>query len=61
MFLRAFATPLDRDAEFGVRAGLVLPFARVTDRAALPAELVARDTLPIPVWATRLDLTLPAG
>jgi hydroxyquinol 1,2-dioxygenase len=51
---------LDGDAVFGVRAGLVLPFARVTDRAALPASLAARDTLHLPVWATRLDLTLPA-
>ncbi len=52
---------LDGDAVFGVRAGLVLPFAKVTDRATLPANLAARDTLPLPVWATRLDLTLPAG
>jgi hydroxyquinol 1,2-dioxygenase len=50
---------LDRDAVFGVRAGLVLPFSRVTDRAALPANLAARDSLPLPVWAARLDLTLP--
>lgn len=49
---------LDGDAVFGVRSGLVLPFARVTDRAALPANLVARDTLPLPVWSARLDLTL---
>jgi len=52
---------LDGDAVFGVRAGLVLPFAKLTDRAALPANLAARDTLPLPVWSTRLDLTLPAG
>jgi len=52
---------LDGDAVFGVRARLVLPFARVTDRAALPANLVVRDSLPLPTWATRLDLTLPAG
>lgn len=52
---------LDGDAVFGVRVPLVLPFSRVTDRQALPANLVARDTLPMPVWATRLDLTLPAG
>ena len=50
---------LDRDAVFGVRAGLVLPFRRVTDRAALPANLAARDSLPMPVWSARLDLTLP--
>lgn len=50
---------LDRDAVFGVRAGLVLPFGRTKDRAALPANLVARDTLPMPVWTARLDLTLP--
>jgi hydroxyquinol 1,2-dioxygenase len=49
---------LDGDAVFGVRSGLVLPFARVTDRAALPANLAARDTLPLPVWSARLDLTL---
>lgn len=52
---------LDGDAVFGVRAGLVLPFSKVSDRTALPANLAARETLPLPVWATRLDLTLPAG
>ncbi len=52
---------LDGDAVFGVRAGLVLPFGKVTDRAALPANLAARDTLPLPVWTARLDLTLPPG
>lgn len=50
---------LDHDAVFGVRAGLVLPFGRATDRAALPANLAARETLPMPVWTARLDLTLP--
>ncbi len=50
---------LDRDAVFGVRAGLVLPFRRVADRASLPANLAARDKLPLPVWTARLDLTLP--
>lgn len=50
---------LDQDAVFGVRAPLVLPFKRATDRAALPANLVARDKLPMPVWTARLDLTLP--
>src|SRR6185437_15601338 len=50
---------LDRDAVFGVRAGLVLPFKRAADRAALPANLAARATLPMPVWTARLDLTLP--
>lgn len=50
---------LDQDAVFGVRAPLVLPFKRATDRAALPANLAARDTLPMPVWTARLDLTLP--
>jgi len=32
---------------FGVRAGLVLPFRRVADRASLPANLAARDKLPL--------------
>ena len=50
---------LDRDAVFGVRGGLVLPFKRETDRAQLPANLAARDTLPMPVWTATLDLTLP--
>ena len=50
---------LDRDAVFGVRAPLVLPFKKVTDRAALPANLSGRDTLPMPVWTARIDLTLP--
>lgn len=49
---------LDGDAVFGVRSGLVLPFTRLTDRAALPAHLAARDTLPMPVWSARLDLKL---
>lgn len=51
---------LDQDAVFGVRAPLVLPFKQATDRAALPANLAARDTLPMPVWTARLDLMLPA-
>jgi len=42
-----------------VRGGLVLPFKRAADRAALPANLAARATLPMPVWTARLDLTLP--
>ena len=50
---------LDGDAVFGVRAGLVLPFRRVSDRAALPANLAARDSLPLPVWSANLNLALP--
>ena len=34
---------LDRDAVFGVRAKLVLPFKRVTERAELPANLAAGE------------------
>ena len=45
---------------FGVRGGLVLPFKQATDRAELPANLAARDTLPMPVWTATLDLKLPA-
>jgi len=52
---------LDRDAVFGVRAGLVLPFKRASDRKELPANLAARETLPMPVWTARLDLRLPAA
>ena len=52
---------LDSDAVFGVRAGLVVPFRRVADRAALPANLAARDSLPLPVWTATLDLKLPAA
>jgi len=52
---------LDRDAVFGVRAPLVLPFKRVADRAELPKNLAARDSLPLPVWTARIDLTLPAA
>lgn len=52
---------LDNDAVFGVRAGLVVPFRRVADRAALPANLAARDSLPLPVWSASLDLKLPAA
>ncbi|MGQ0581832.1 MAG: dioxygenase family protein [Reyranella sp.] len=52
---------LDSDAVFGVRVPLVLPFAKATDRAKLPANLAAREMLPLPVWTARLDLALPAG
>ncbi len=50
---------LDRDAVFGVRADLVLPFRKVTDRQALPANLAAREALPMPVWSTSIDIVLP--
>ena len=49
---------LDGDAVFGVRGGLVLPFVRAKDRSDLPPNLAARETLPMPVWTARLDLTL---
>jgi protocatechuate 3,4-dioxygenase beta subunit len=52
---------LDRDAVFGVRGPLVLPFKRVSDRKELPANLAARETLPMPVWTARIDLKLPAA
>ncbi|WIM09434.1 dioxygenase [Enhydrobacter sp.] len=52
---------LDRDAVFGVRAGLVLPFKRTADRSALPANLAARESLPLPVWTATIDVTLPAA
>lgn len=52
---------LDQDAVFGVRGGLVLPFTQATERKELPANLAARDTLPMPVWTARLDLELPAA
>jgi hydroxyquinol 1,2-dioxygenase len=52
---------LDSDAVFGVRVPLVLPFAKAMDRSKLPVNLAARETLPLPVWTARLDLTLPAG
>ncbi len=52
---------LDGDAVFGVRASLVMPFRKVADRQELPANLAARDSLPMPVWTARLDVTLPAA
>ncbi len=52
---------LDRDAVFGVRVPLVMPFKRASDRKELPANLAARDTLPLPVWTAKLDLKLPAA
>ncbi|MFI5000472.1 MAG: dioxygenase [Reyranellales bacterium] len=52
---------LDRDAVFGVRAPLVLPFKKASDRKELPANLAARETLPLPVWTAKLDLRLPAA
>ncbi len=52
---------LDQDAVFGVRGGLVLPFKQVTDRAELPANLAAGNSLPMPVWMATLDLKLPAA
>lgn len=51
---------LDSDAVFGVRVPLVLPFAKAKDRSSLPANLAARETLPLPVWTANLDLALPA-
>lgn len=51
---------LDQDAVFGVRAGLVMPFGKATDRAQLPANLAIRDKVPLPVWTAKLDLKLPA-
>ena len=50
---------LDSDAVFGVRVPLVLPFAKATERKALPSNLAARETLPLPVWTAKLDLALP--
>jgi len=52
---------LEQDAVFGVRGGLVLPFKRETDRAKLPANLAAGNSLPMPVWTATLDLKLPAA
>ena len=52
---------LEQDAVFGVRGGLVLPFKRAADRQSLPANLAARETLPMPVWTATLDLKLPAA
>ena len=52
---------LEQDAVFGVRSGLVLPFKQVKDRKQLPANLAARETLPMPVWTAKLDLKLPAA
>jgi protocatechuate 3,4-dioxygenase beta subunit len=52
---------LDRDAVFGVRGGLVLPFKQAKDRKELPVNLAARETLPLPVWTATLDLKLPAA
>lgn len=52
---------LDRDAVFGVRGALVLPFRRASERSALPATLVARKSLPLPVWTATINLTLPSA
>jgi hydroxyquinol 1,2-dioxygenase len=52
---------LEQDAVFGVRGGLVLPFKQAKDRKELPANLAARETLPMPVWTATLDLKLPAA
>ncbi|MBV8188507.1 MAG: hydroxyquinol 1,2-dioxygenase [Alphaproteobacteria bacterium] len=52
---------LDRDAVFGVRGPLVLPFHKVSDRAALPKNLAVLDKLPLPVWTARIDFTLPTA
>jgi len=48
-------------AVFGVRVPLVLPFKQAKDRKELPANLAARETLPLPVWTATLDLKLPAA
>jgi hydroxyquinol 1,2-dioxygenase len=60
MFFPGDDKHLDRDAVFGVRVPLVLPFKKAADRKDLPANLAARDTLPMPVWTAELALRLPA-
>jgi hydroxyquinol 1,2-dioxygenase len=60
MFFPGDYKHLDRDAVFGVRVPLVLPFKKAADRKDLPANLAARDTLPMPVWTAELALRLPA-
>ncbi|SJZ31936.1 catechol 1,2-dioxygenase [Enhydrobacter aerosaccus] len=50
---------LDRDAVFGVRGGLVLPFKQIKERSALPANLAVRESVPLPAWTATIDLTLP--
>src|SRR5262249_36599761 len=52
---------LHRDAVFGVRRQLVLPFKRVSGRAELAKNRAARESLPLPVGTARIDLTLPAA
>jgi protocatechuate 3,4-dioxygenase beta subunit len=52
---------LDSDAVFGVRGPLVLPFRKVSDRKTLPSNLAAHNTLPMPVWAAEINLTLPTA
>jgi hypothetical protein len=37
----------------------VLPFRRAADRAALPANLAVRESLPLPVWTVTIDIRLP--
>lgn len=50
---------LDSDAVFGVREDLVMRYAPTTDRAFLPADLAARDTLEPPFLMVRFDFRLP--
>jgi protocatechuate 3,4-dioxygenase beta subunit len=49
---------LDQDAVFGVRESLILDLQPEVDRGALPAELEARDRLPLPVLFADYDFTL---
>lgn len=49
---------LDQDAVFGVRSDLVMEY-KPGDRAALPADIVARDTLADEFSAVDFDFVLP--
>lgn len=48
---------LDQDAVFGVREDLIMVYTPV-DRADLPADLAARDTLPLPMTKVDFNFTL---
>lgn len=48
---------LDQDAVFGVREDLIMVYTPV-DRADLPPDLAARDTLPLPMTKVDFNFTL---
>ncbi len=52
---------LDRDAVFGVREDIVIPFRPSSDRSLLPPHLIARDRLPETFLKAEITIRLAAS